>query len=431
MNTLTLEEKTLSKFERRCLVCLLAWPLFWLLGIDQFIFYIFFFLEFILLLFHGRLRKSTPGLFFMAIWLLSMPAVFYVTNFLVYIKISITFLFCAIAFFVVNSRLVFGVSPRFISLIAKVTAFYISMGALLYVGGFFTGEITTLVGYLIGKTDSFFLNSISFHKFGDVVPEENSTFGFRIISLYSSYSTLSLAMLSVVPVIFFLTKYEKNRRLQSFLLLVGCVGTLILTDSRFSILILLFVTVVSFFVGSRIFIRIRRDQLAIVLVLFFLFVLVAAAVAVFLWFDDIISLFTQHRATSASTRFTIYTESISKILDNPLWGYGHPVEIPGLKSIYALGTHSSLLGVAFHFGVIALSIYVLYYLSVWRAAVFNFRRISNSRDRAFYSFVCLSLLAFNIRELADIWWWDTMLCFFYVFIVSYVYKPFHGFRGLL
>ena len=111
-------------------------------------------------------------------------------------------------------------------------------------------------------------------------------------------------------------------------------------------------------------------------------------------------------------RFNIYIVSLRLLPEHPIAGWGVPVRIPGAATTYSAGTHSSILGMLFTHGIIGLLLYLAIWFSVWQAVVKGLRERQRGRERRlFWIAMAVAFLSFNIREIADSWWWDQSLTF--------------------
>jgi O-antigen ligase len=115
------------------------------------------------------------------------------------------------------------------------------------------------------------------------------------------------------------------------------------------------------------------------------------------------------RPGSWLVRLRIYQETLRLLPEHWLVGWGAPIRIPGAPNNYSAGTHSSLLGMLFQHGIVGLFIYLSIWVTIWRAVVYGLRGRRESRALAlFWPAVAAALFGFNLREIADNWWWDQL-----------------------
>lgn len=124
------------------------------------------------------------------------------------------------------------------------------------------------------------------------------------------------------------------------------------------------------------------------------------------------SAFIDLRPGSWLVRFNIYIVSLRLLPEHPIAGWGVPVRIPGASSTYSAGTYSSFLGMLFTHGIIGLVLYLAIWISIWKAVVKGLGEKHTPRARRLlWVAMAVAFLSFNIREIADSWWWDQSLTF--------------------
>ena len=95
---------------------------------------------------------------------------------------------------------------------------------------------------------------------------------------------------------------------------------------------------------------------------------------------------------------------------HPIAGWGVTQRIAGLPSDYSAGSHSSILGMLFQHGIIGVSLYAAFWVSIWRDIVKGLStRKASSSWFSFWLMAAVAMASFNLRALADKWWWDQVL----------------------
>jgi len=406
-----------APFSTDIMVFLAFWPLWWILGIEQLLPPFFLAWEMIrhLLRTKGRFSINAPirWAFLLALWWL-VPVVWVEREHLdIFLKEAATAWSQVLAFLLLWNclstirdwyRVVKGL---------EVLAAYAALGGLVFVLGLWRGEILSLAGRALPAPlieSSAFFRSISIRTFGTMVGEDSLLFQ-RVSSFSLQFSGLSMVALLLIPFITWrLCQARGWARYRHSAVLVGLLLCLVYAQSR--IAYLAFVTGVIVFTALKLdFLRPRNR--------FFLLALIALTITLamgvgYLVFSEITqtlnTIFLELRPGSWLVRFRIYQETLRLLPEHPIAGWGVPVRIPGMRSVYSAGTHSSYLGMLFQHGVIGLVLYLGLWVSVWRGILKGLReRTISSSLRPFWIMATVSMLSFNIRETADIWWWDQLV----------------------
>jgi O-antigen ligase len=129
-------------------------------------------------------------------------------------------------------------------------------------------------------------------------------------------------------------------------------------------------------------------------------------------FQSFQSTFVDLRPSSWLTRFNVYVVTLRLLPEHLIAGWGIPERIPGASSEFSAGSHSSYLGMLFQHGIVGLILYIAVWLSVWKPVIQGLaRRRIGSNSAVFWSAMAVAFFSFNIREIADTWWWDQSLTF--------------------
>jgi len=396
---------------------LILWPLWWILGIEQLLPPFFVAWETLRYLVRTRGRFFTNGTirwaFLLALWWL-VPVGWVKREHLdIFLKETAT------AWSQVLVLLLFWNGLRTVKDWWRVVrgleilAAYVAFGGLIFILGLWRGEILSLVGGALPASlveSSAFFTSISFRTLGTMSSEENLLFQ-RVSSLALQFSGLSLVTLLLIP--FTTWRVYESRgwvRYGQGAVLVGLLVCLLYAESRIAYL--------AFAVGSAVFVDLTlgffRPSNRFFLIALVALTIVLVVGAGYLAFSEITwalrTAILEWRPGSWLVRFRIYQETLRLLPEHPIAGWGLPVRIPGMRSVYSAGTHSSYLGMMFQHGVIGLVLYLGLWLSIWRRIIW---RLRNRRPLPFscmfWIMSTVAMLSFNIREVADTWWWDQLV----------------------
>jgi O-antigen ligase len=399
----------------------LLWPLWWLLGADQLLLPLFILYEFIrfLLLNHWQVRINTAALLALALAIWWVVPVFWVDPEVidVFLKESASiwaqFLILVLFWNCVKTAADWRKVLDSLTLIALYTV----VASVIFVSGVWRGEFTSLIGRALPESmiaASSFFTSISFRAFGESVLESDiGLFTLRLNALTLSFSALSMVCLLLIPLMYWRLQTTRGlARLVYLGLLLGLVLALALTESR--------IAYAAFLVGIVFYALLRlhafRSPNRPLTFAVTLAAMGIALVAVFLvigfiiqWFQ---STFVDLRPGSWLVRMYIYVQTLALLPEHPIAGWGAAVHLPDMPSDYSAGTHSSYLGMLFQHGIIGLLAYLGLWLSMWLVVLRGLRARPARRSTTwFWAAMATAFLFFNLREVADTWWWDQLLLY--------------------
>lgn len=398
----------------------LLWPLWWLLGIEQILLPFYLLFEFIRLLIHSnwQLRINSAALFalFLAGWWI-VPIIWVDREFLdIFLKETATAWSQFFILVLLWNRIDSKKEWRRVVGALLVMAFYMAASSFIFISGLWRGEILSLVGRLLPQSmvdSSAFFNSIAYRHFGEQLLVNVGFFPIRVIGFTLSFSSLSMVCLLLIPIAFWQFQVSQGRaRLVYALLTVGLLVSLIVTESR--------IAYAAFLAGILLWIILRlhllREPNRPVTLALSLAVIALALVLGFIALgfiaESLQSTFVDIRPGSWLARYRIYEYTLQLLPQHLIAGWGVPVRIPGMASEYSAGTHSSYLGMLFQHGIIGLLMYLGLWLSIWRMVIRGLRRRHISRyESYFWMALAAAFFAFNIREVADTWWWDQSLLY--------------------
>ena len=398
----------------------LLWPLWWGLGVDQLLLPFFIFVEFIRLLIRSRWQVRLNGAAMialaLAIWWLAPTLWVDPEMRLIFLKeatsIWTQFLILVLFWNCVHTRAEWHKIVGALSLIAL----YHVVASALFLSGIWRGTFVSLLGRFIPASQinaSAFFSSISYRSFGEVASSDNvGLLSIRLNGFTLSYSALSMVCLLLLPLM--LWRFQTTRgwtRLLHLGLMLGLTVALVFTESRIAYAALAAATL--FYALLWLYHRRSNRPLMVALAL------VATAVGLVVLFlvlsviiDWVQRVFIDLRPGSWLVRAYIYAQTLALLPEHWIAGWGTSVRIPNLPNEYAAGTHSSYLGMLFQHGVVGLALYVALWAAVWLPVLQGY---NTPRARygltGFCMAVATAFFAFNVREVADSWWWDQSLGF--------------------
>lgn len=398
-------------------IYLILWPLWWILGIEQLLPSFLLAWETIrhLLRTRGRFSINAPirWAFLLALWWL-VPIGWVEREHLdIFLKGAATAWAQVLALLLLWNGLRTARDWWRVVRGLEILATYVALGGLIFVLGLWRGEVLSLVGRALPASlieSSAFFSSISFRTLGTTSGEGSLLFQ-RVSSFALQFSGLSMVTLLLIPFIARrLYQAKEWARYGQSAVLIGLLLCLIYAKSRIAYL--------AFAVGFAIFValtvRLFRPANRFLLVALVALAVILVVGAGYLAFSEIDralrAAILEWRPGSWLVRFRIYQETLRLLVEHPIAGWGQPVQIPGMRSVYSAGTHSSYLGMLFQHGVIGLALYLGLWISIWQRILKGLReRTIPPSLRLFWTMATVSMLSFNIREAADTWWWDQLV----------------------
>lgn len=391
---------------------LTLWPVWWLAGVEQFLVPAFLTWEMLLSLVRRRgvVRVDTPVLLAvcLALWWLAPISWIPYDDLDIYLKDTATIwsqVFVLLLF--INE---IRTESDWKQVVRGLTAFgiVIAVGNLIFLSGLWRGHMTSLAGHLLPESltsSSAFFESISVRSFG--VQTAPGFSPLRTTSLALQSSGLSMICLALIPFMAWRGFGPSRRTIAGVVGLLGLGAGLFFAQSRISYVALLLGIALYAAMTLR-----RHSDWSLQLALSGLIGAVALTFVGLFWTDLIRAIevvFVEERPYSWLTRARIYRETLELLPVHWIAGWGTQVRIQGLSSVFSAGTHSSHLGMLFQHGVVGLAIYLGLWLSLWKRILHESkiaRRLSNRHARIFWTMIAISMFCFNVREVADTWWWD-------------------------
>jgi O-antigen ligase len=284
----------------------------------------------------------------------------------------------------------------------NIIAVYAAVSGLIYTTGIWREKIPSLVGLLLPSeltNSSEFFSSITIRSLG-MVSNDVLFFSHRASGFALQPGGLSMICLLLIPFVIWQAYRAKGEwRIGFFILLIGLFLGLVQTESRISYLaIIIGLTTFLFFRYKSV---ILSNKILIIPVTM-LFLMIFTGI-VYYSMEEIVNyinlLFVESRAGSFATRLTIYKQTLTLLSQHLIAGWGQPVEIEGLRSVFSAGTHSSYLGMLFQHGIVGLFLYLGMWYSIWRKIIGGLNKDVNSAYRFFWIASAASMLSFMVRKL--------------------------------
>jgi hypothetical protein len=398
----------------------LLWPVWWILGIEQILLPFYLIFEFLRLLVvrQGRFNLNRAGLWalLLAGWWV-VPVIWADREFMdIFLKETATIWSQALMIILFWNRVRTPRERNYAIRALTVMAIYTALAGIIFLSGVWRGEFISILGRLLPRSlvdASAFFSSITYRQFGTDALEEVGLLPLRLMSFSLSFSSLSMACLLLIPLLYWRMQVTAGwRRLFFGGVALSLFVCLVFTESR--------ITYAAFVAGVVFYIILRGGLLrgdnrpitiALTMAGIGLALLVGYAIfgAILQSFQEA---FLDLRPSSWLSRFNIYLVTLRLLPEHPIAGWGVPVRIPGASNQYSAGTHSSYLGMLFQHGIVGLVFYLALWLSVWKQVICGLTdKHAGAIKALFWIAMATAFFAFNIREVADTWWWDQSLTF--------------------
>lgn len=406
-----------TSFEDNLGFYFMLYPLWWVLGVEQFLFPMLLGYETLRLVYEKRLdfRWRHPLLI-----VLGLQILWWMTPALTVRPLKPTFFmnltFAGTAFlcvFLVYNRVTTRESWMKVLRALNWLAVWLALGAVLYLSGLWQGQLTSAVGQVIPQAtqeDSVFYEEISTRFLGEPIPAREGFLSHRVRSFAMHFSSFAMSTVILIPVaLWYATRLRGGWRWAQFAVVGALLAGLIYSQSRMSYITVFLALVLYGFVSWFGWRRLWQLALAGVggVVLVFVGLLVSGMTPAEV-INLPVRLFTEVRPGSFNTRTLIYIRSIQELPQHPITGWGQPMQMGGWGEQYSLGTHSSYLNALFQHGAVGLMIDGAWRVLMWgivvRALLLD--RARSGLLRTFMVMAAAALLAFQLREITDHWMWD-------------------------
>ena len=381
---------------------LLLFPVWWVLGFEQFIWPVLLLWVVVKLLIRKQFKLRIPplaGAF--ALFLISQlfSAIFISASFR-YISFIRTF---STFFSVLLLTLIFenaDFSDQENGNLIDTVLISISMAGLLGLMaelGLWRPKVNSLISYLLPAAvkNTSYGSVIAYRSLGN--PSWFSGLGsyFRLSSLFLYPTLYGSALAFVLPIGFYRFAYPSKvwTKPRSFLLIAVMLYNLIYTTGRTAILSFLLAGLLFLWFFSK-----QKTQYRLLLILLASLILISFILVSFLdlaVFDQIVELlssflYARGEGTVVS-RLSIYGNTLEDFLRRPLWGWGTERDIEGIK--IPLGSHSFYLALLYRFGLAGFSIYCFILLKIWVSLVGIRKPIEGADADGFLRYVKWVVLA--------------------------------------
>lgn len=396
------------------LVLAALWPLWWLIGIDQFIVVAVILWAALREFAAGRLSTPRgPALWAIAVFVWWAIAIVNVTGVYTSIFLKEMATVAAQAALLLLVARMGTVDERRLLRALDFLVIYVALGTAIFVTGLWRGEIRSLIGLLMSSAtidSSAFFASIGVRSFG----MDNSVGEIleqRVASFALQYSGLSFLTLLAMPYALWRARSSTGpMRLVMSSVIVMLVLALIYAQSRsawavFVVAIILGVLLAGGFGRRYPILHVMIAGMATVLVLALLYAFALGPIV-----DFASEKFLKIRPGSALVRFRMYEETIRLFPEHPLVGWGTSIRVEGLPNRFSAGTHSAPLGALFQHGIVGLTLATGLWVSILRRLSVGLRFALPRSEREFYIAMMVGFTAFSLRALADLWTWDQLLC---------------------
>lgn len=408
-----------TSFARNLWYYALLWPVWWLLGIEQLLLPFFVLYEtvrfFIGSKWRVRLNTTTVFALLLALWWV-VPIMGAEREFLdIFLKETSSIWSQALILILmlnnIRTRQEWWLVVRALTTIATYTA----AAGIIFATGAWRGTVTSALGMALPSSlveNSVFFSSIAIRRFG-AFAGEGELFPNRLMGFSISFSALSMICLLIIPLMYWRFQVSRGYTRMLYLgMVIALLICLLLTGSR--------IAYMAFLAGLTLYCVLRLRLLskpnrpftialtltgtgAMLLFGYLSFSLILASLQ---------SAFVDLRPGSWLVRLEVYVVTLRLLPEHIIAGWGVPVRISGQSSSFSAGTHSSYLGMLFQHGIVGLSLYLGLWLSIWRIVLRGLRQHHVTRyESYFWMAIAFAIFAFNLREVADTWWWDLSLLY--------------------
>jgi O-antigen ligase len=404
-----------TPFSFDLMLVLILWPLWWVLGVEQLLppFFLAWETARYLVQNRGKFTLAAPVVWagLLAIWWL-VPAAWVDREFAdIFVKETASAWSQVMILFLFWNGVRTASEWRQVARGLKWLAFFIALGGVIFATGLWRGSLTSAVGLMLPDSlvdSSTFFRSIAIRRLGTLTAERGALFSARVSSLTLTPSSVSLVSLLLIPLIVWQIREAAGRsRILPGLVLAGLLVCLVGSESRIAYAAFLVGCAVFALYAIGLFRRPKRLLQGILVIGCVSLVVVVAVIGLDRIVQAVREFFLSWRPGSWWVRLRIYEATFEMLPEHPIAGWGVQQRLPGTRSSFSAGSHSSVLGMLFLHGIVGLVLYVGLWVSIWRETLRGLRaRLATRELRGFWIAAAIALLCFNIRELADTWWWD-------------------------
>ena len=399
---------------------ILLFPLWWVLGMEQFIWFLAVVLIFIQFCIYNKAKFriniiTLVFIFFLFVYGISFFSITEKMRYITYFRNLSTYL---TAFMILT--ITWNVIEKWwqIEKLLKAVVVVMLIASIVGVLGFsfdlFRIQFKSLTGY-------FMPDIIAKTGYGSVIASRNIGFYnwfmgigtyFRVSSFFL-YSTMFSSTLAItLPVVLFLVNINKGLTRMFYTVSFSVIFlALILTTGR--------VAIMAFFVGYIIFRFILIKSFAIKYSILFVIFIISSLFLIWLeqtgFLYQIIDLLLYSRGEgSANARSKIYSQTFDSFLERPIFGWGTERDAKGLA--YPLGSHSYYLGTLYKQGIAGLTLFITILVLIW-----NKLKVKVYLDNNYTQFLKYGkflMLIYFINSFTDVLDLDATTMFFLWVILS-------------
>jgi O-antigen ligase len=344
-------------------------PLWWLLGLEQFVWMpILAWSSIKVLLLNRVVKYNLTILLFAAFIILSIASAASVEEPFRYVSFArnlSSYLTALLLLFVITNSVTTWDEFLLIVRSVVIAMTLVAMLGLLSLTGMFEPKVTTPVGLALPEV-------VSATDLGNrlVVREFSSKAWFAYLGSYSRlrgtflFATMyAVALALVIPLALLCVRYSRGLPRFGYTAAALILSiNLVFTTGRMAIAALTAGAVVSLITNRDIPRAIRMwSTAAACLVLLFSLVLGGSIL------DARVSSFLEARGSSTADRLRIYELTLQGFLERPFIGWGTERDVRGLP--YPAGSHSYFLGILYRHGLPSFILYVALWLSIWHTAL--------------------------------------------------------------
>jgi O-antigen ligase len=408
-------------------VLILLFPIWWILGVEQFIWFFYLLIIFIKMLIFkkGEFRLSNIHLIFFVFLcsvLLSIVNIDLPVRYITFFKNFCSFGSAWLCLVIVHNSLYdWNELLKLLRTLIGVILFSAVVGVVNFFFSSTRIEITSMI--------SFFLpDSLLSTSFGSILAVRN--FGamdnfiligqyFRVNSLFL-FATMFASVLALsFPFLIFLKKISKgfwSNFFCNFAILITILA-LVFTTGRVAI----FALIIGF-LYFRFFIR--PDKI-IKIIYLGAFACVSLAIIVFFMQDslfiDFVNLILNSRGEgSKMTRIQIYINSLESLKEHFIIGWGTQRDVSGMH--YPLGSHSFYLGILYKYGILGFSSFLCFLVLVWKKIKVIKMKNLNDEILILLNYGRVMMFVLLINGITDEFDLDSTVMFFLALFIAILLK---------
>lgn len=398
----------------------LLFPMWWFLGMEQFLWFFAIGIIFIQFLIFNKLQFRTNTItlllaFFLVAYGISFFSIVEKIRYITYFRNLSTYL-TALMLLIITWNVIdkWWQVEKLLKAVIVVMLIASIVGILGFSFEIFRIQFKSLTGY-------FLPNAISKTGYGSVIAVRNIGFYnwfmgignyFRISSFFL-YSTMFSSTLAItLPIALFLSNINKGRVKKFYVFSAVMMGlALLFTTGR--------VAIMAFFIGYVIFRFLMIKSFAKKIIIFGIFFMMSSIFLLYLeltgFLYQIIDLLLYSRGQgSANSRIKIYTQTFSSFLERPIFGWGTERDVKGLA--YPMGSHSYYLGTLYKQGIVGLSLFISIFILIWNKLKVK-TNLDNNFTR-FFKYGQFLMLVYFINSFTDVLDLDATTMFFLWLILS-------------